>query len=112
MHGWRPPKTQTECCIVGYSSSEMSGTDSKNSSDQRQLIRFWKSAHYDMSWERFLTLDKLDKAEPLIVALQEAKKISGDQYPKEWFPNFLNTIQRFVRERDRKYWHEKLVNFE
>ena len=73
MHGWRPPKTQTECCIVGYSSSEMSGTDSKNSSDQRQLIRFWKSARYDMSWERFLTLDKLDKAEPLIVALQEPK---------------------------------------
>ena len=94
MHGWRPPKTQTEPRIVGYSTSAMNGTDNKNSSDQRQLIRFWESANYDMTWDRFLKLDKLDKAKPLCVALKEAKKICGDEYPKEWFPNFLNTIQR------------------
>ena len=85
-------------------------TDAKNSSDIGQTERFQCEAQYDMDWERFVALDRIAKIEPVLAALDHAKKVNGTDYPHDWYPNYLNTLHKEIRKHNKIIWMQKLQN--
>ena len=69
--------------------------DDKNCSDIRQTRCFWRDAGYDMD-----------------LTFNHAKKVSGLDYPDDWFPNYLNSLQREIRKHNELVWRQKLQNRE
>ena len=88
----------------------MSGTKKKNKSDLKTLKRLLKKAQCRVkSYEEWTKLDKIDQGAVLVEVINVATKQNGKPYPNDWYPNFVNTIQRVYREDERALWRQKLL---
>ena len=91
----------------------MTGTAKKNASDVRTFERLLRKADYSpQTYEEWALLDKIDQGTAIVAAINIAEKQNGDEYPNDWFPNFVNSIQRVFREKERQIWRQKLMSRE
>ena len=73
----------------------MTGTTKKNASDIRNFERLLKKAEHSVqTYEEWKLLDEIDQGTAIIAAVNAAQKQSGEPYPNDWYPNFVNSIQR------------------
>ena len=74
----------------------MTGTAKKNASDLRTFERLLKKANFSVqTYDEWALLDKIDQGRAIVAAIEVAEKTTGEPYPNDWFPNFVNSIQRF-----------------
>ena len=84
-----------------------SNTEIKNKTDVNNYNRFLESYDGDLK-----TMNKLLEVveqkrlhvEPMIYALDHARLRNGNYYQNDWFPNYLNSLQRVIRKREQDYY--------